>query len=161
MFNHAPKDYICPICLGVKGVENEKTMIMQEDFFYRDKLVSALINSKFVGNNPGHVIIVPNGHFENIFDLPEKEASRIIQLAKLISLALKDVRKCDGIMLQQNNEPASGQHAFHFHLHIFPRFNGDEMDQNLKNVRVSTPEERLPYSNSLKEYFAKNPIKFD
>jgi hypothetical protein len=27
MFNHAPKDYICPFCLLVKGIENELPLL--------------------------------------------------------------------------------------------------------------------------------------
>ena len=42
MHNHAPKDYNCPICLSVKGGENEMTMIKQADIFYQDDLVIGL-----------------------------------------------------------------------------------------------------------------------
>lgn len=158
MFNHAPKKYKCPICLAVNGIENEDTMMRQDDIFYRDNLVLAVVNSKFIDSNPGHIIIVPLKHYENIYDLPEIEAERIIKVAKIIAIALKKVRKCDGVMLLQNNEPASGQHAFHFHLHLFPRFDNDFLHKNMDNARVSTPEERKQYSLALREYFKKNPI---
>lgn len=159
MFNHAPKDYKCPICIAVDGVESEDTMMKQEDIFYKDDLVMAVVNSKFVGNNPGHIIIVPLQHYENIFDLPEGTANRINKVAKAVAIALKEVRKCDGVMLQQNNEPASGQHAFHYHLHIFPRFNDDHIHEHMMSARVSTAEERRQYSQPLKEYFLQRPIK--
>jgi len=58
-------------------------------------------------------------------------------------------------MIQQNNEPASGQHAFHYHMHIFPRFENDHFSENQSNVRVSDPEERKPFSSDMKKYFRK------
>jgi len=155
MFNHAPQNYKCPICLAVNGIENEDTMMKQDDIFFRDDLVMATISPKFVGNNPGHVIVVPLKHYENIYDLPAEESARIMEVAKRVAVALKEIRKCDGVMILQNNEPASGQHAFHYHLHIFPRFDDDRLDENMSNDRVSSPEERKPFSSALKEYFSK------
>lgn len=155
MYNHAPKDYKCPICLAVNDVESDATMIKQDDIFYHDDLVMAVINSKWIGKNVGHVIIVPIEHYENLYDLPENVANRIMKVAKEVAIAMKEIRKCDGIMLKQNNEPASDQHAFHFHLHIFPRFENDKIHENMNNYIISKPEERKQYTAPLKEYFKK------
>ena len=159
MFNHAPSDYICPLCLAIKGIEGDKTMMKQADIIYKDDLVMGAINSKFVGNNPGHVIVVPVKHYENFYDLPETEVNRIMKIARQIAIAMKEIRKCDGVMLQQNNEPASGQHAFHYHLHIFPRFENDDFINAQKNVHVATYEERKIHSDAFKIYFQNSPIK--
>ena len=159
MYNHASEDYICPLCLTAQGTESEYTMALQDDIVYRDELVFAMVNSKFVGKNPGHVIVVPLEHYENIYDLPSEVGHRVHDVARQMALALKATRDCDGVMTQQNNEPASGQHAFHFHFHVFPRFNGDELDKNMTQAWVASPEERKPYSGQLKEYFAQNPVE--
>jgi histidine triad (HIT) family protein len=157
MFNHAPDNYKCPICLAIEGIENEHTMARQADIVYRDDLVLVYVNSKFVGNNPGHVIVVPVKHFENLYELPANYAARIMEVAQKMALALKEVRKCDGVMIQQNNEPASGQHAFHYHMHVFPRFEGDDfaMQNASGNVRVADPLERIPYADALKAHLSK------
>jgi histidine triad (HIT) family protein len=153
MYNHTNDNYVCPLCLTAQGIENEHTMALQDDIFYKDELVFAMVNSKFVGNNPGHVIVVPLKHYENIYDLDENIGHRIFDVAKKIAIALKKIRKCDGVMTLQNNEPASGQHALHFHFHIFPRFTGDELGKNLSNARVATNDERRTYSQPLRLYF--------
>jgi histidine triad (HIT) family protein len=155
MHNHAPDNYVCPICLGVRGVENDDTMIRQSDIVFQDELVTAFIGSFFVGNNPGHPIVVPNEHFENIYDLPEKYGQRIFVVTKKLALALKQARSCEGVTVVQNNEPAGNQHAFHYHLHVFPRFTGDELHLNMHNSRKSTSEERLPYVSALKEHYGR------
>jgi histidine triad (HIT) family protein len=158
MFNHAPPDYICPICLAVQGIESTNTMIKQDDIFYRDDTVMAVINSKFIGNNPGHVIVAPLKHYENPYELPENESSHIVKISKEVAIALKEVRKCDGVTIQQNNEPASGQHAFHYHMHVFPRFDDDHFWENQQNARIASDEERKPYSSTLRKYFEKVAI---
>lgn len=152
MFNHAPVDYKCPICLAVQGVESEDTMIKQDDIFYRDNLVMALINSKFYSNNPGHVIVVPLMHYENLYELPEKEANQIMKVSQQVAIAIKNIRNCDGVLIKQNNEPASEQHAFHYHIQVIPRFEGDDFISNQSNTRVSYPTERPQYSSPLREY---------
>ncbi len=160
MFNHAPKDYVCPICLAIQGIENEQTMAKQTDIVYRDDLVLVYVNSKFIGNNPGHVIVMPVAHFENLYELPPEYAHRIMEVSQKMALALKAVRTCDGVWIEQNNEPASGQHAFHYHMHAIPRFENDDLRKELAagNVRVADPAERLPYAEALKTYLATQSI---
>ncbi|MFA6072434.1 MAG: HIT family protein [Janthinobacterium sp.] len=154
MFSHLPPHYTCPICLGVQGIENEHTFLKQADLVYKNEHVSAFINSFWVGNNKGHVILVPNQHFENIYDLPDDIGCRIFEAARKVSLGLKAAYQCDGITLRQNNEPASDQHAFHYHLHIFPRYDGDDFNVKMtEKSQLSDPVERLKYSQKLKDYF--------
>ncbi|MBU0750519.1 HIT domain-containing protein [Patescibacteria group bacterium] len=154
MYNHAPEGYICPICLAVQGIESEQTMAKQSDIVYRDALTLVYVNSKFVGNNPGHVIVVPTAHFENLYDLPVEYAHAIVETSQKLAQALKAVRKCDGVWIEQNNEPASGQHAFHYHMHIIPRFEDDDLRNELAkgNTRVTEASERLPYAEALRAY---------
>lgn len=152
MYNHAPENYECPICIGLLGEENEKTLIKNSDFVYKDEYVSALINSFFIQNNKGHVIVVPNQHFENLYDLPEETASHIIHVSKRVAIAIKKAYKCDGIFIQQNNEPASDQHAFHYHMHVIPRYENDELFKYRHIKLTPTPEERNEYADKLKEY---------
>lgn len=150
MYNHAPENYICPICLGVKGIESEDTLLKQADLIYKDELVSVYINSFWINTAKGHVIVVPNEHYENIFDLPNEVGHRIFEVTKKIALAMKKSYKCDGITLRQNNEPASDQHAFHYHQHIFPRYDGDSFNVNMtKKSILSEPDERLEYAKKL------------
>ena len=152
MTKHAPQNYSCPICLGVQGVESDQTHLKQADLVFRDELVSAWINSFWIGENKGHVIIVPNEHFESLYDLPVIVGHRIFEVSKKISVALKDAYHCDGITLRQNNEPAGDQHAFHYHLHVFPRYNNDNFNKNCsEKSRLSEPSERIKFAEKLKK----------
>lgn len=157
MKSNAPKNYVCPICLGNQGIENEDTLLKQSDLVFRDDLVSVWLNSFWIKGNEGHVIIVPNEHFENIFDLPKNVGHRIFEVSKLMSKTVKETYHCHGITLRQNNEPAGDQHAFHYHLHIFPRYKADNFNQELtKKSYLSDPEKRIKYVNKLKKYLKEN-----
>ncbi len=158
MYNHASEDYQCPICIAVRGIENDNTWIKQDDIFYRDDLVVGLINSKFIKGNEGHAIIVPCEHFENIYDLPRQYGNRIMEVAQVVAVAMKETRKNDGITIQQNNEPAGGQHAFHYHMHIAPRFDGDKFYEESLRTRKSLPEDRVVYAQALRDYFTSHPL---
>lgn len=155
MYNHAPADYPCPICLAVQGIENDDTWIKQADIFYRDELVMGFISSKSIKGNEGHAVIVPLQHIENVYDLPEEFGSRIFAIAKRTAIAIKKNRMCDGINIAQFNEPAGDQHAFHYHLHVMPRFHNDHFHENLWTARRSDPEARVAYAEALRSTLNK------
>lgn len=154
--SNAPKNYICPICLGYQGIENEDTLLKQDDLVFQDDLVSVWINSLWIKGNEGHIIIVPNKHFENIYELPDKVGCRIFEISKFTSKAMKQAYGCNGITLRQNNEPAGDQHAFHYHLHVFPRYDEDNFNQELtKKSFLSDPQDRIIYKHKLQRHIQK------
>lgn len=155
MNNHQPKDYKCPLCLIKEGVEGDYPYTKQADIFYKDVNLIAIIASHGWITNKGHVLIFPVNHFENIYDIPEKSLSQIYAFSKRVAIAMKEVYKCEGITLRQNNEPAGDQDVFHFHLHVFPRYSNDNINQ-IKGLRQLSPEkERARFASILREYFTK------
>jgi histidine triad (HIT) family protein len=155
MYNHEPPDYICPFCQLIKGIGDEKGIYTQvEDLIYQDEMVAAFINSRWWKNNPGHVVIIPARHFENIYDLPLDYAFEIHKLARKVALALKTAYACDGISTRQHNEPAGYQEVWHYHLHVFPRYTDDEL--YISPHRMSQPEERFAYADKLKQLLASS-----
>jgi len=155
MHNHAPENYKCPICLAIEGIENSDTLIKQSDIVYKDELATVFIGSFSIGSNPPQPIIVPNKHFENLYDLPTEYARHIQDLAQKVALAVRENYPSEGVMIQQNNEPASGQHAFHYHMHIFPRYENDNIHQNMTTKKNTTPEQRQVFVEKLKTFFKK------
>lgn len=150
MHNHAPTDYFCPVCLGIKGEVSDKTLLLPQDIIYKDDICTTFINSFWFKNNPGHVIVVPNEHYENIYDLPDDLGAHIFSVAHEIAIKMREIYGCDGITLLQNNEPVGGQHAFHYHLHIFPRYEGDDLHKHMDNKQLADPVQRLIYANKLR-----------
>ncbi len=145
MHNHAPQNYTCPICLAAQAIESDQTLILQQDILYQDDDVMVFIASFFIQGAEGHLIVVPTKHFENLYELPDEIGAKIFKIAKEYSLKMKHAYGCSGVNLLQNNEPASGQHAFHYHLHLFPRYEGSDIWQNMEKKLLTSPEERLAF----------------
>lgn len=125
MHNHAPENYHCLFCLLIQGIKNEHVLSIQSDIIYHNDVVTVFIGSHQWPNNHGNVIVIPNEHFENIYDLPSKYALEIHKAARRLAITMKKVYSCDGISTRQHNEPAGNQDVWHYHLHITPRYKND------------------------------------
>ena len=154
MYNHEPEKYSCPLCKISKGQETERGN-QEESVVYRDKFLTVFIAGKWWRTNPGHVIIIPNQHIENIYDLSEETGHKIFDMSKKIAIGLKETYGCDGTSTRQHNEPAGNQDVWHFHLHVFPRYKNDNLYINHEDTYWPTSEEKKPYVGKLKAYFAK------
>ncbi len=92
---------------------------------YEDAKVYAFMNLQ--QKNPGHTLIVPKDHHRNIYDISEDAAAEIARVAVRLAKAIKTAFQPDGMNTLQNSEPAAMQSVFHYHLHIIPRYNGDDL----------------------------------
>ena len=75
----------------------------------------------------GHALILPKEHYRNLYDIDDAVAAKALVLAKKMVNELKDVLGCDGYNVVQNNEPVAGQTVFHFHMHLIPRYENDNV----------------------------------
>jgi histidine triad (HIT) family protein len=89
MYSHIPENYHCPFCSIASDETDPAVATMQDDVVFKDAQVTAFIASHWWPNNPGHVIIIPNQHYENIFDLPVNAATAIHAAARDIAFAMK------------------------------------------------------------------------
>jgi histidine triad (HIT) family protein len=148
MYNHAPENYQCPFCLLLRGIKNEHVYSEASDIVYQNSAVTALVSSHQWPHNHGNVLIIPNEHFENIYELPLHYAPEIQLVAQKLALAFKKVYRCDGVSTRQHNEPAGNQDVWHYHLHIVPRYTNDHYYSSLRQFMPSS--ERAKHALSLK-----------
>ena len=121
--SHEPPGYACPFCAVVRGDDNEPFTV-QDDVVDRTEATTVFIASRWWKRNPGHVIVVPNEHVENMYVLPRDLAGELHETARRIALALKEAYGCDGISTRQHNEPGGNQEVWHYHLHRLPALRG-------------------------------------
>lgn len=152
MFNHEPVGYKCPFCNVTAGRHDPHTQ--KEDIVYKNDFVTAFIAPKWWSNNAGHVLVVPNNHYENIYDIPDEVIGDLYKVVKKISVAIRSTYDCDGTSNRQHNEPAGNQYVWHFHTHVFPRYDNDELYQNHDSKRFTDVSERLPYAEKLRKFLA-------
>ena len=77
--------------------------------------------------NPGHVLVIPRAHAARLSELEEETGAQIFRAAMRISkgLAQSSVR-CEGVTLLLADGEAAFQEVSHVHLHVVPRFKGDD-----------------------------------
>ena len=77
-----------------------------------------------------HIGVLPGiggAHAANIYELPDETAAKAMVLAKKMATKLRDGLNCDGFNIVQNNGEIAGQTVFHFHMHLIPRYEGDQV----------------------------------
>lgn len=77
----------------------------------------------------GHALIIPKNHYANLYEMPEELLGKVMSLAKVWGEKLVKALKADGLNLVQNNGLAAGQTVFHYHLHLIPRYEGDNVGE--------------------------------
>ena len=101
-------------------------------FVYEDKDVVAFLDSRPV--NEGHTLVVPRKHYKTIFEVPEEEVAYLFKIVKKLAYGVSKSEKAEGISLVQNNGEAAHQIIFHFHVHIIPRYEGQDSHRPRETV---------------------------
>ncbi len=76
----------------------------------------------------GHIIAIPKKHIKNILDCDDETLCKLMKTVKKIANHCVDECGYDGVNLLNASDESAGQSVNHFHIHIIPRKNGDEVD---------------------------------
>lgn len=80
--------------------------------------------------NRGHALAIPKKHEPNLLESTDETLAVTIATARKVARAVQATVDPDGINLVQANGPGAAQSVFHLHLHVIPRFEGDELKLN-------------------------------
>jgi histidine triad (HIT) family protein len=72
----------------------------------------------------GHTLVIPKAPARTLFELDPEELARFMPSVQKVGRAVMAGMKAEGLLLQQFNEPASGQQVFHLHFHLLPCWTG-------------------------------------
>jgi histidine triad (HIT) family protein len=76
---------------------------------------------------PGHVLVLPRQHVEAIYEMPLDVGDRIMRTAIRVAKAIRERLSPVGLNLVQANGSVAGQTISHFHLHIIPGYENDQV----------------------------------
>ena len=108
----------CIFCKIANGEIPSATLYEDEDFRVILDLGPA---------SKGHALILPKAHAANIYEISDDMAAKAMILAKKMATKMTEALKCDGFNIVQNNGELAGQTVFHFHMHLIPRYEGDQV----------------------------------
>lgn len=135
------RDENCIFCKIANGEIPSATLYEDDDFRIILDLGPA---------SRGHALLLPKEHYENLYMLPEELAAKALPVAKKMITKLTEVLGCDGYNVVQNNGETAGQTVFHFHMHLIPRYKGDQVGLGWKMGEL-TDEERDDILAKLRE----------
>lgn len=125
----------CIFCKIVDGSIKAQTI-------YEDDKVKVFLDANPVTN--GHMLIIPKEHYTDVNDMPDELLIYEQHIAKKMFKLLKEKLNVEGLTLVQNNE--YGQAIKHYHLHLIPRYDKDNIDfvhEDIRNLIEETYEKLI------------------
>ena len=90
--------------------------------------------------NPGHTLVVPKKHSEDITSADSHDIARAMEVVKMITQRLKERMHAAGVNVIQNNGHAAGQIVAHVHFHVIPRYPNDVVVISYQRAHISDTE---------------------
>jgi len=80
--------------------------------------------------NEGHALVIPREHAADLHAVSEAALAATVVTAKRVAGAIRALLDPPGLNLLQCNGAAAAQSVMHFHMHVLPRREGDELKMN-------------------------------
>lgn len=101
----------CIFCKIIKGEIPSYTI-------YEDEIVKVFLDIDPI--TPGHMLIIPKKHFNNLEDIDMDTLTHINETAKKMYSLIKEKLGTDSMRVMQNN--GFIQDVKHYHMHIIPMY---------------------------------------
>lgn len=121
----------CIFCKIIEGEIDSKKIFENEHVF-------VMLDAQPLA--PGHTLVLPKKHHENILNLPDDEVESYFKAVKKAVDMIEKSLEPDGFTHGINHNV--GQAVDHLHFHIIPRWN-DDGGGNLHSIVSNSPEESL------------------
>jgi histidine triad (HIT) family protein len=74
-----------------------------------------------------HPLVVPKTHIRDLCGMTAEAGAAVMALAARVARAMKAGLGCDGVYMTQSSDRAAGQDVWHFHVHLYPCWEGREL----------------------------------
>jgi histidine triad (HIT) family protein len=120
---------------------------------YEDENTFAILDIK--PKKLGHTLVITKKPYRNLLEIPDEILETYSKTIKKVSVAVKKALNSDGLNVTINIESAGWQEVFHSHVHIIPRFTGDDLDLNPgTHEAYSSQNEMKEYADKIKAYLS-------
>lgn len=94
----------------------------------------------------GHTLIIPKRHIASLFEATTEEQAALFEVLAAARKQLQDELRPDGFNIGINDGTAAGQTVMHLHIHLIPRYAGDQLDPR-GGVRWIFPDKAAYWNN--------------
>ena len=88
----------------------------------------------------GHTLVIPKKHFDNIYALDQETSANVFKVTQKLAKQIRNNLNAKGVNILNNNEPQAGQSINHFHIHILPRYENDDLEIKFTEHKLSDQE---------------------
>lgn len=89
--------------------------------------------------SPGHTLLIPKKHIASLFELTGVQFQELFSVLHRVKSDLDKSYSPDSYNVGINDGPAAGQTVPHLHIHLIPRYAGDQPDPR-GGIRWIIPE---------------------
>jgi len=75
----------------------------------------------------GHLLVVPRDHVRNLLQIGPEDLAATVTAAQRMAGRIVERLDADGVNLVNGCGRAAWQTVFHFHVHVIPRYEGDQL----------------------------------
>lgn len=106
---------------------------------YEDDLAIAFLDISQA--TKGHTLIVPKSAYPNLYEMPEDLAGHLMEVSVKVANAIKRAFNPEGLNLLSNTGTIAGQSVFHFHIHLIPRYEKNDIGLSFTEHQEELTEE--------------------
>ena len=110
---------------------------------YEDDEILAILDIS--QTTKGHTLVMPKKHYENFQEMPENEFGSLMEKVQAISKKLMRNLDAKGCNVLINTNEVAGQSVMHAHVHIIPRYDGND------TIKVEFKENKFDLDEVLKQ----------
>ena len=122
---------MCVFCKIIKGEIPSKKI-------YEDDDVLAILDISQA--TLGHTLVLPKKHYENLFSIENNDYLKVMEKVKMLAKAITSALNASGCNILNNCGELAGQSVMHFHVHIIPRYENDDLKIEFKEQSLNLEE---------------------
>lgn len=115
---------MCIFCKIVSGEIPSKKV-------YEDENVIAILDISQA--TKGHTLVIPKKHSANLLEIDSEEYINVMKAVNLVAKKLSNTLKPAGINILNNCGEVAGQTVMHFHVHVIPRYEENDIQIGFTN----------------------------
>ena len=77
--------------------------------------------------NRGHALVIPREHSSDLLSVDRDDLCAVAVASRRLAARVKERLGADGVNLVNSCGAVAWQSAFHFHMHVIPRYEGDPL----------------------------------
>ncbi|MFB4271392.1 HIT family protein [Nonomuraea sp. GTA35] len=77
--------------------------------------------------SPGHTLVIPRMHARDVWEISKTSHGEVADMVHRVAAVLKTTLAPEGVNVKHNTGEAAGQDVFHYHVHVVPRWRGDDL----------------------------------